>query len=216
MSKQREFEHGGKMYLLVEGKEFDNWCSNCSFQDQKHGCDQMWRHCGDTGYFVPAEQSQAEPVAQPKVSTETQVYTFAGERYTLEHSESGRNVCDNCAFVSEEEGCRVAGNYCGVDGFFIPIVQEKPKAVAQLESIPEHGGIKLDEVRSYHVGNSDYSKHKIQPWDIWLEYNLNPWDADIVKRVLRQKQGDSRQMDYEKIIHICQERIRQLNLKENM
>lgn len=71
-------------------------------------------------------------------------------------------------------------------------------------------------VREYNVGNSNYSKHKIQPWDIWREYNLNPWDADIVKRVLRIKEEpgkskeDARIMDYEKIIHICRERIRQI------
>jgi len=64
--------------------------------------------------------------------------------------------------------------------------------------------------RDFNIGNSDYAKHKIQPWDIWLEYKLNPWDADIVKRVLRTKEGESRVLDYEKIIHICQERIRQL------
>lgn len=69
-----------------------------------------------------------------------------------------------------------------------------------------------DNVRDYNVGASDYAKHKIQPWDIWLEYNLNPWDADIVKRVLRDKPTDGRKLDYEKIIHICKERIRQINL----
>ena len=72
----------------------------------------------------------------------------------------------------------------------------------------EKGGI-----RSYNVGASDYSKHKIQPWDIWLEYNLNPWDADIIKRVLRTKKGNDRATDYKKIIHICKERIEQLNNK---
>lgn len=66
------------------------------------------------------------------------------------------------------------------------------------------------ETRNYNVGKSDYAKHTIQPWDIWLEYNLNPWDADIVKRVLRTKEGEERSLDYEKIIHICKERIRQL------
>lgn len=66
------------------------------------------------------------------------------------------------------------------------------------------------ETRNYNVGKSDYAKHKIQPWDIWKEYNLNPWDADIVKRVLRTKEGEERSLDYEKIIHICKERIRQL------
>lgn len=68
-----------------------------------------------------------------------------------------------------------------------------------------------EDVRSYNVGQSDYAKHKIQPWDIWLEYNLNPWDADIVKRILRTKETDSRKLDYEKIIHIAKERIRQLD-----
>ena len=49
------------------------------------------------------------------------------------------------------------------------------------------GKNKKDNVRNHNVGNSDYSKHKIQPWDIWIEYKLNPFDADIVKRVLREK-----------------------------
>lgn len=70
---------------------------------------------------------------------------------------------------------------------------------------------KVNLVRNHNVGSSDYAKHKIQPWDIWIEYALNPFDADIVKRVLRTKKGQSRREDYEKIIHICQERIRQID-----
>jgi hypothetical protein len=65
-------------------------------------------------------------------------------------------------------------------------------------------------VHSYNVGESNYSTHAIQPWHIWLEYNLNPWDADIVKRVLRDKPDENR-LDYEKIKHICDERIRQID-----
>ena len=72
-------------------------------------------------------------------------------------------------------------------------------------------GILDTSVRSYNRGASDYSQHIIQPWSIWQDWNLNPWDADIVKRVLRTKKGDARRLDYEKIIHICEERIRQLN-----
>lgn len=77
--------------------------------------------------------------------------------------------------------------------------------------------VNKDDIRSYNVGNSDYASHKIQPWDIWQEYHLNPWDADIVKRVLRTKAEpgmtlqESRKLDYQKIIHICQERIRQID-----
>ena len=70
-----------------------------------------------------------------------------------------------------------------------------------------------DNTNSFNIGASDYSKHLIQPWHIWIEYNLNPFDADIVKRVLRTKEGESRVLDYEKIKHICDERIRQLTYK---
>lgn len=66
------------------------------------------------------------------------------------------------------------------------------------------------DVRSHNVGTSDYSKHVIQPWSIWIDYNLNAFDADIIKRVLRTKENTPRKEDYEKIIHICQERIRQI------
>lgn len=68
-----------------------------------------------------------------------------------------------------------------------------------------------ENVLSYNVGKSDYAKHSIQPWEIWKEYNLNPWDADIVKRVLRTKEGEARTLDYEKIIHICKYRIAELS-----
>ena len=69
------------------------------------------------------------------------------------------------------------------------------------------------DVRSHNIGTSDYSKHVIQPWSIWIDYNLNAFDADIVKRVLRTKEKTSRKEDYEKIIHICQERIRQIETR---
>lgn len=72
----------------------------------------------------------------------------------------------------------------------------------------------MKNVRDYNVGKSDYAKHTIQPWDIILEYGLNYWDGDIVKRVLRTKEGEARRLDYEKIIHICQERIRQIDMDE--
>ena len=75
---------------------------------------------------------------------------------------------------------------------------------------------KESDVRGHNVGSSDYSKHEIQPWDIWIEYRLNPWDADIIKRVLRKKGTDPRRLDYEKIIHICQERIRQIDAGINI
>ena len=72
------------------------------------------------------------------------------------------------------------------------------------------------DTRSHNVGASDYSQHLFQPWTAWIEYNLNAFDADILKRVLRTKEGEDRVTDYEKIIHICQERIRQLRFEKEI
>lgn len=73
-------------------------------------------------------------------------------------------------------------------------------------------GIVGDDIssREYNIGSSNYADHIIQPWSIWIDWNLNPWDADIIKRVLRTKLNSSRKEDYCKIIHICEERIRQI------
>lgn len=98
---------------------------------------------------------------------------------------------------------------------YIRVVQYK-QIEEDLYNRLEKLGLIPNEVRKDNVGKSDYSKHTIQPWSIWLDYNLNAWDADIVKRVLRTKEEpgmpykESRIMDYNKIIHICKERIRQL------
>ena len=82
----------------------------------------------------------------------------------------------------------------------------------------------VEDIRSYNVGESNYSnnKHIIQPWTIWLDYpELTSFDHDIIKRVLRIKkeptitENKSRIKDYQKIIHICEERIRQLNYEVN-
>lgn len=89
----------------------------------------------------------------------------------------------------------------------------------ELSRLVDLGVLKIteDSCRNYNVGNSNYSKQVIQPWAIWQDYDLNPWDADIVKRVLRTKvengmtSTEARILDYQKIIHICKERIRQLN-----
>ena len=102
-------------------------------------------------------------------------------------------------------------NYCQVVNC-VPIEESLYNRLDRLGMIP-------NETRKTNVGNSNYSKHLIQPWSIWIDYNLNAWDADIVKRVLRTKtepgisEKEARIMDYNKIIHICKERIRQLEFE---
>ena len=89
-----------------------------------------------------------------------------------------------------------------------------------IKRLIELGVLKTDvhSCRDNHVGKSDYSEHVIQPWTIWLEYNMNAWDADIQKRLLRTKvepgmtPEEARKLDYQKIIHDAQERIRQLDV----
>ena len=83
-------------------------------------------------------------------------------------------------------------------------------------------GLIPNDVRSHNVGKSNYSNKTIQPWSIWLDYpELTGWDDDIIKRVLRTKEEcgmseiEARIMDYEKMIHNCKERIRQLKLIGN-
>lgn len=87
-----------------------------------------------------------------------------------------------------------------------------------IERLARLGVLKSDinACRKYNIGASNYSNKLIQPWAIWQEYELNPWDADILKRTLREKKEngiteiESRIQDYLKIQHICDERIRQL------
>ena len=87
----------------------------------------------------------------------------------------------------------------------------------------EYLGIIDNEVRSHNIGKSNYSKKTIQPWAVWLDYpELTGWDDDIIKRVLRVKEetgmseNQARKMDYEKIIHNCQERMRQIDIEERI
>lgn len=107
----------------------------------------------------------------------------------------------------------------GDDVHYVPPAQNNNEQVPTLQMVPipkhlydrlVHLGIfGADDVRGHNVGKSDYSKHLIQPWSIWRDYDLDPWSADIVKRILRHKEGESRITDLEKIKHICDELIRQ-------
>ena len=80
---------------------------------------------------------------------------------------------------------------------------------------------KTENHRDYNIGSSNYASMKIQPWDVWSAWNLNPWDADMVKRIARTKkipgmsEIEARIEDYEKIKHNCDERIFQLKEELN-
>ena len=158
--------------------------------------------------------------------------TIGDETYVFGPTKAGADVCNECALYelcNRIDGSTLCENL-GIE-LFNDYNFKKQKAVkgpnvATGNDVGNGNGRKIDaetykalmrlgildtSVRSYNRGASDYSQHIIQPWTIWQDYKLNPWDADIVKRVLRHKEGDSRRLDYEKIIHICEERIRQID-----
>lgn len=119
------------------------------------------------------------------------------------------SICLGCGKpVNHQTGVEING-----DTFHFKCIPEGDPDYNINVGTPGHidHGHNHDEVMSHNVGDSNYAKKKIQPWDVWEEYTLNPWDADIVKRTLRIKESQSRRMDYEKIIHICQKRISQID-----
>ena len=158
--------------------------------------------------------------------------TIGDEMYVFGPTKAGADVCNECSLyelckridgstLCENLGIELFNDY----NFKRKKVEKGPNVVTENDEANEHGcmidedtykalmrlGILDTSVRSSNRGASDYSRHIIQPWTIWQEYQLNPWDADIVKRVLWHQEGDSRRLDYEKIIHICEERIRQID-----
>jgi len=49
------------------------------------------------------------------------------------------------------------------------------------------------------VGDSEYHTKATQPWDLWLNITLTPWQADCVKRLLRRSESRD---DLNKVKHI--------------
>ena len=52
------------------------------------------------------------------------------------------------------------------------------------------------------VGGDHYKKHKFQPWNIIAEYNLDYWEGNILKYLLRKKKN--RKEDIQKLIHYAE------------
>lgn len=43
----------------------------------------------------------------------------------------------------------------------------------------------VSHVKSSQVGGDHYQKGALQPWDIFLAWDLDPWTANVVKYILR-------------------------------
>lgn len=55
--------------------------------------------------------------------------------------------------------------------------------------------------RRHQVDGDHYSRHRIQPWDIIAEYDLDFWEGNALKYLLRRKAGVSRATDLRKARH---------------
>ena len=60
--------------------------------------------------------------------------------------------------------------------------------------------------RHKQIGGNHYAKHTIQPWDIIREYELDYFEGNALKYLLRQK--DNRLEDLQKAAHYLEECIK--------
>ena len=44
---------------------------------------------------------------------------------------------------------------------------------------------KFDTTSDVQVGGTHYRRNALQPWDIFIEWGLDPWAANVVKYILR-------------------------------
>lgn len=74
---------------------------------------------------------------------------------------------------------------------------------------PDSGPVGNGSARLDQVGGTHYAKHKIQPWDVWDEYDLDRYTANAVKYLLRggDKPGNTRLQDLKKARHYLDKAI---------
>ena len=57
------------------------------------------------------------------------------------------------------------------------------------------------------VGGNHYAMHKIQPWDIIDEYQLDYYEGNVIKYTLRRKDPTKRKEDLQKAMHYLEKCI---------
>ena len=62
--------------------------------------------------------------------------------------------------------------------------------------------------RKKQVNGKHYCQHKIQPWDVIVEYKLDFFEGNVLKYLLRRK--DDRKGDLEKAKHYIEKCIEML------
>jgi hypothetical protein len=65
------------------------------------------------------------------------------------------------------------------------------------------------------VGGDHYAKHRIQPWDIIEEYDLDYFEGNAIKYILRRKDPAKRGEDVRKAIHYLEHVCQRLGKKSS-
>ena len=65
---------------------------------------------------------------------------------------------------------------------------------------PNMGKLLIDKMQ---VGGSHYKSTNIQPWDVFIDWELDPWLCNVIKYVQRHNKKNGQQ-DLEKALHYLQ------------
>ena len=97
------------------------------------------------------------------------------------------------------------------DGDHWVAVDEFGNKVHWTESVAVYPDPSGDDARETQIGGRHYAQHKIQVWDVAIEYNLSYIEGSALKYLLRRK--DNRLEDLEKARH-CLDRLIELERGE--
>jgi hypothetical protein len=71
-----------------------------------------------------------------------------------------------------------------------------------------NGDTKLSEANKRQIDGTHYSKYQnLQPWDVWMAWGLNPFQAIILKHLVRYRDKGEPLLDLEKAKHYLEKLI---------
>lgn len=83
-------------------------------------------------------------------------------------------------------------------------LEDEKSKLEYIRKITNLDPVLLGDLKRLGIMDHKNEGHLIPIWSIWQDYKLNPWDAEIVMNLL-----NSSTPNYEEIIRLCNERIRQ-------
>ena len=89
---------------------------------------------------------------------------------------------------------------------------DPPTLTSRMDIVGQNGndGLHYEERASdKQVGGDHYKKHLTQPWDIIDDYNLNFYEGNVLKYLLRTK--NNRKEDIQKAIHYLEKILEDLS-----